>query len=300
MRVIDEFHKACYVLDMNQTTDVPLLKKYSGEFVERPLEDAFLHTTWLDYKIVPALTLLILGIMTIAFSFLAVFDFGISTVLLVRFFVALCLSVSGFTIYKATTYFKNYPYVLLVNQLLIPAAIYLLAFTGEIDLQYLTISTIGLTLIYYQFFSNKFNLTIVASWLMGAGCILSGYLYLGISTNVFLGLLIFLIPINVLGMAALRSINRTKRHEFLAIKNLEKANEEKEWLIQDLQTALAEVKTLEGFLPICANCHSIRNDEGFWERVEKYIQERTGAQFSHSICPDCLKELYPTIYGEKV
>ena len=112
------------------------------------------------------------------------------------------------------------------------------------------------------------------------------------TSSEFIGLLIFLIPINLLGMVAQRSNNRSKRRRIPgALRNLRQANDEKEKLILELQTALDEVKTLEGFLPICANCHSIRNDEGFWERVEKYIQARTGAQFSHSICPDCLKEL---------
>jgi len=285
---------------MDSSSYVDTLKKYSGEFEKRPLEESFLHATWSDFKVVPALTLIILGIMTIAFGFLAIFDNGFSAILIIRIFVAICLSLSGYYINKAQDYFKKYPYLLLINQLLIPITIFVLAFTGEINLSYLIISTIGLTLIYYQFFLNKFSLTVTASWLMGIGCILSGYLFLSISLSEFLMLLIFLIPVNILGMITQRSINRSKRNEFTARVNLRHTNKEKEELIQDLQLALAEVKTLEGFLPICANCHSIRNDEGFWERVEKYIQDRTGAQFSHSICPDCLKELYPAIYKEKV
>lgn len=285
---------------MNQLSDTNALKIYSGEFIERPLEANFLQSTWSDYKTIPALTLLVLGIMTVAFGFLAIFDNGLSPVLIIRIFVALCLILSGYYIYHAQNYFHKYPDLLLLNQLLIPATIFILTATGEINLSYLIISTIGLTLIYYQFFSNKFSLSLTASWLMGIGCILFGYWFLSISLSEFLMLLLFLIPVNILGIAAQRSMNRSKRNEFTALVNLQLANDEKEILIQNLQTALAEVKTLEGFLPICANCHSIRNDEGFWEQVEKYIQERTEAQFSHSICPDCLKELYPTIYGDKV
>ena len=69
--------------------------------------------------------------------------------------------------------------------------------------------------------------------------------------------------------------------------------EERERLISDLQTALAEVKTLQGFIPICAHCHKIRDDAGYWQQIEKYLQARTDAQFSHGICPDCLRKLYP-------
>ena len=71
------------------------------------------------------------------------------------------------------------------------------------------------------------------------------------------------------------------------------AEEEREKLIVSLEKALAEVKTLRGFIPICANCKKIRDDEGFWHKIESYIQERSDVQFSHGICPECIKELYP-------
>ena len=69
--------------------------------------------------------------------------------------------------------------------------------------------------------------------------------------------------------------------------------EEKERLILELQKALAEVKKLSGFLPICASCKKIRNDKGYWEQVENYIGEHSDARFSHSICPECVAKLYP-------
>jgi CheY-like chemotaxis protein len=69
-------------------------------------------------------------------------------------------------------------------------------------------------------------------------------------------------------------------------------------LIEELQAALAEVKTLQGFIPICSSCKKIRDDSGFWQQIEKYIQERSDAKFSHSICPDCAKKLYPDFWQE--
>jgi DNA repair exonuclease SbcCD ATPase subunit len=77
------------------------------------------------------------------------------------------------------------------------------------------------------------------------------------------------------------------------ISNRKKLEQERENLINDMQNALAEIKELRGFLPICANCKKIRDDKGYWQQVENYIQERTHAQFSHGICPECMKELYP-------
>jgi PAS domain-containing protein len=69
--------------------------------------------------------------------------------------------------------------------------------------------------------------------------------------------------------------------------------EEREHLILELQDALAKVKTLSGLLPICANCKRIRDDQGYWHSVEVYVREHSEASFSHGICPDCMKTLYP-------
>ncbi len=62
-----------------------------------------------------------------------------------------------------------------------------------------------------------------------------------------------------------------------------------------LKEALTKVKTLSGFLPICASCKKIRDDKGYWKQIESYISEHSDAEFSHSICPDCLKKLYPEL-----
>ena len=68
---------------------------------------------------------------------------------------------------------------------------------------------------------------------------------------------------------------------------------EREKLITEQKEALAKIKTLTGLIPICANCKKIRNDEGYYERVEKYIMDHSDVVFSHGICPECLAELYP-------
>ena len=68
------------------------------------------------------------------------------------------------------------------------------------------------------------------------------------------------------------------------------------WLLRQLYK---RIRLLEGFIPICANCKKIRNEEEQWEQMEKYIAEHSLAKFSHGICPDCAKKLYPEIYTEK-
>jgi DNA-binding response OmpR family regulator len=93
----------------------------------------------------------------------------------------------------------------------------------------------------------------------------------------------------------------------LTIRELQKELEEKnarlqhemaerEALVAELQDALVKVKTLKGLLPICASCKKIRNDQGYWQRVEVYIEEHSLVEFTHGLCPDCAKELYPEFY----
>jgi PAS domain S-box-containing protein len=93
-------------------------------------------------------------------------------------------------------------------------------------------------------------------------------------------------PIRVGGKALLCSIV----HDIMERKTLEKDREE---LIAKLKKALTEVKTLRGFLPICSACKKIRDDKGYWNQIESYVREHSEAEFSHSICPECLHKLYP-------
>ena len=65
-----------------------------------------------------------------------------------------------------------------------------------------------------------------------------------------------------------------------------------ESLIIDLQNALGEVKTLKGILPICSQCKQIRDDKGYWNKIETYIRDHSAAEFSHGICPECSEKLY--------
>lgn len=74
---------------------------------------------------------------------------------------------------------------------------------------------------------------------------------------------------------------------------------ENQRLMKELQEALDNVRILSGFLPICASCKKIRDDQGKWNHIENYIRDHSEAQFSHSICPDCSAELYPELTALK-
>lgn len=73
------------------------------------------------------------------------------------------------------------------------------------------------------------------------------------------------------------------------------ADEQRIKLISELEQALAEIKTLQGLIPICAWCKKIRDDQGFWRRLEDYLRARTQAEFTHGICPDCFEKQLTTL-----
>lgn len=73
---------------------------------------------------------------------------------------------------------------------------------------------------------------------------------------------------------------------------------ERQRLVSELRLALNHVKQLQGLLPICAHCKNIRDDEGYWNRIESYFASRLETEFSHSICPACAKKHYPDIFGD--
>jgi PAS domain S-box-containing protein len=81
------------------------------------------------------------------------------------------------------------------------------------------------------------------------------------------------------------------------ITEQKKAEEEREQLLRELQTALAEVRTLREILPICSYCRKIRDDENFWHTVEVYIARHTATRFTHGICPSCMSQLEPEFEG---
>ena len=83
---------------------------------------------------------------------------------------------------------------------------------------------------------------------------------------------------------------------YYGILKAEKLAREK--LIIDLKKALADVKTLSGMLPICAWCKKIRDDEGYWQKIEAYFKNRSDLDFTHSICTDCAKKEFPEFSTE--
>jgi hypothetical protein len=79
-------------------------------------------------------------------------------------------------------------------------------------------------------------------------------------------------------------------------RTLHQREAERESLIAELQAALGKVKMLTGLLPICASCKKIRDNQNHWTHIESYVRDHSEAEFSHGLCPDCARRLYPDYY----
>lgn len=77
-----------------------------------------------------------------------------------------------------------------------------------------------------------------------------------------------------------------------------KAEKEREELISELQEALRKIRTLKNLIPVCAWCKNVRDDKGYWNRLESYIKEHAGVSFTHGICPECVKKVYPELHDD--
>jgi hypothetical protein len=80
------------------------------------------------------------------------------------------------------------------------------------------------------------------------------------------------------------------RGRFSDLLSLHRANDLLQKRTRELEEALARIKTLRGLIPICAYCKKIRSDKGYWQRLEEYLTEHSEADFTHGICPECLKQ----------
>jgi C4-dicarboxylate-specific signal transduction histidine kinase len=115
-------------------------------------------------------------------------------------------------------------------------------------------------------------------------------LYISLAILLFIACISFFITYQQVGNLRQRQIAEAEVERYR--QNLEKLVEKR---TEDLQLAQSKIKILNGFLPICSNCKKIRDDKGYWNQIESYIRDHSEAEFSHGICPDCVKKLYPEL-----
>lgn len=121
--------------------------------------------------------------------------------------------------------------------------------------------------------------------------------YLFILLNNFLNIIIGLVIVfcftyfnNLITQRSMEITEQELKKNKSLNKELEKNIEKK---VLELKLTTEEVKELKGLIPICSKCKKIRDDQGYWEHIETYISTHSNAEFSHGICPDCMKKLYP-------
>ena len=105
-----------------------------------------------------------------------------------------------------------------------------------------------------------------------------------------------LVPVSI---SAAPIMIKGKAGSFVIYKDISKQKEaetEREKVITDLKQALEKVKTLSGLIPICSHCKKIRDDSGYWQKVEEYLSQHSDVDLSHGICPECLQKYYPDQY----
>ena len=140
-----------------------------------------------------------------------------------------------------------------------------------------------------------FTLALLSAWFLGSYLITGPISRLTLLTNRFRqgdrDLRIDTSPIN----GEIGNLTKSFHEMVLVIKHRE---QERDRMIAELQRALSDVKRLSGLLPICASCKKIRDDRGYWNQLESYIGNHSEAQFSHGLCPECTKKLYPELCNE--
>jgi len=136
----------------------------------------------------------------------------------------------------------------------------------------------------YTFLRLRFGLASLASW--GFTALYLAAMASGPALPFATGIshVFFLVGANIIGMTACWTLERSARQDYLQ-RRLIAAQ------AASLADALGNVKVLSGLLPICAWCHKVRQDDGYWERIEAYLSARTDASFTHGICPHCMETL---------
>jgi hypothetical protein len=276
-----------------------LLARFSGEFTESDLESSFLNDTWADYKKSPRNAMLIGALILIAFAGVDLLSVPGKLELLLLFplrgITAIFLVGSSIYVHRARDYFEGFQPLTLVNQLVVASALILVGVIKQLSFIHNAFHVFMVTLVFYQFVHNRFIYTLVA-------CAFSSAAYLAVSFGMYqlrvldlVRFVLYLTLANGLGIPMLRYLNRSRRKEYIRYLKEQHLSRELRDMVDQLRKAYQEVRTLQGLIPICSHCKKIRDDNGYWNQIECYIQDHSEAKFSHGICPECAKKLYPNL-----
>lgn len=288
-------------IEENVLTPSPkrFVSKFTGEFLDKEMEQKFLSTTWADYKISPRNTMYIGGLIFLAFSITELLS-GIDQkrllyIFLMRSLTSLLLFASAGYIHRKKNYFSEFHLLSLANQLVVAFVLIMIGVIKNLLFIHNAFHVFMLTLLFYQFVHNRFYYTLIA-------CGFFPLMYLEINLSYYdmdiidiVRFILYLALANGLGVQMLRSLNKNRRKEYIQHLKVKQANFALESTVEKLLIARQEIKTLKGILPICCICKKIRDDKGYWNQLESYIREHSDVEFSHGICQECAKKMYPDI-----
>ncbi len=169
-----------------------------------------------------------------------------------------------------------------------------------LGIEFFTLSIMFSTLLLDRRFSLRYTALVLVVLVLICYSVLSGYhVYkidfnsyihstllwvINLSSFIFLGIVAAFVSASILDM--LRKNN----------ENLHVINRELKEEIVERNKVESDRKTLQGLIPICSNCKQVRDDKGYWNRIESYIREHSDADFTHALCPECANKLYPEIF----
>ncbi len=279
---------------MNADNDKYQISRWLAEFSDPEVEQSF--QTRIQPIIIRQLriALMVWGALLMLFAVPDYISLGPSRLfyglLSYRVVITMALFILFFMITPETNFFRisNFVTALVIAGL----TGFMLFFIYRQDVLYITIAVMMLQLIALLIFLPiRFVMSFFAA-AYGVAITLLTRAAMGSPKSSLIVLFVLLITPVVIGAATAMRLGVLQRRQFTLLSQTEKINLE-------LQKALSDNKQLSGLLPICASCKKIRDDKGYWNQIESYIGEHSDAQFSHGICPECARRLYPNFYKEE-
>jgi hypothetical protein len=273
-----------------------LLARFSGEFIESDLEKSFIDDLWVHYKKSAEIVLLVGGLIFLAFigvDLLTTKGTLQMQVLFLRGLGGITLVGSSLYIHRAKNYFAGFHLLLFVSQAIIVFALMVIGFIRLLPFIHNLFHLFIVTLAFYVCVQNRFIYTVFLTAFVQLAYLATSFGMYQLQLADITRFVLYIGGANCLGIFMLKNLNRSRRMEYIRLIKEQQLNRELRQTLDHLHTAQQEVKTLQGLIPICSHCKRIRDDKGGWNQLEAYIRDHSKAEFTHGICPKCLKELYP-------
>lgn len=214
--------------------------------------------------------------------------------LMIKFLLIIPVFLVGF-VFTYSKYYKTYYNIIsAIYVVLIGSSFnYMMIITRSQEIYPLVIATTFIFISNYTFIRLKFTHAAIAGLtVLGMTTYTLLIQRTDLSSQVQITCIYYVFLVNLLGLLISYSMERSSRREYYLGRELQKERDNQVALNSQLQSSLNEIKQLRNIIPICAHCKKIRDDNGYWQQVKKYISDHTNTTFSHGICEECSEKLY--------